>query len=412
MAPADALAAYSVPASTGAYGKIVAIVDMPDSHVYQDLSTYRAQYKLPALPQCASGFPDGKTPCFAQVDELGRTPNVTATNCAGTSGETALDVEMVSAVCPDCSIVLVQLTLADMTYGPGDGDFLQAAQTAATLGAIATSISYGGPEVAGHDNTGYTTPGHLVFASSGDESYLDVQFGTGVTPSPQFPASSPDVVGVGGTTLVPLGGTTYAEKVWNDTQYPQGQGTTSGCSTEFPAPAFQTAFLATHPGAFGACTNRDSVDVSAAAEFASSTGDGISIYDSGEGGWVSELGTSAASPMVAGMFTRLGVAEAVSNDSGLSVHEHRRVQQSGRQQQPRRHPGVHRSGPVLGRRRDELERTHRRGHTERGEARSAGNPEHADGKQLRGRRGWRRGQRRRRRLGQRLRGRGRFGLGP
>jgi hypothetical protein len=317
MAPADVLAAYSVPASSHGYGKIVALVDMPDAHIFADVNTYRAAYNIPALPQCATGFPDGKTPCFAQVDELGKTPNYTTDDCPGADTETALDAEMVSAACPDCSIVVVQMTVAFQNGGPQDGDFLQGAQTAATLGAVATSISFGGEEYPG-EPTGYTTPGHLVFAASGDSGYLD-GYGQGGGGTPEYPASAPDVLGVGGTTLVPLGGGTYAEKVWNEPAPAgyQSVGGGGGCSTTFEPPAFQTAFLTTHPGAFGNCQNRDSVDLAAAAEFIEGNNGGISVYDSASGGWSADLGTSAASPMVAAIFTRVGIAEATSNDMGF-----------------------------------------------------------------------------------------------
>jgi len=53
---------------------------------------------------------------------------------------------MVSAVCPDCSIVIVQMTSADLTQGPANTDMLAAAQSGAKLGAVATSISFGSPE--------------------------------------------------------------------------------------------------------------------------------------------------------------------------------------------------------------------------------------------------------------------------
>ena len=316
MTPADVVAAYALAASTGAHGQIVAIIDMPDTTAFADLSKYRSTFGLPALPQCDNGLPDGKTPCFAQVDASGN-PNATSLDCPGADPETGLDEEMVSASCPDCSILLVQLSNA--TNGPSYTDFTQAVQTAAKLGAVATSISFGIPEQGG-EPTGYTTTGHLVLAASGDSGYenvLDPQIGGH---SPSYPASAPDVLGIGGTNLVGLGGSSYGEKVWNDGQ---GGATGSGCSTEFPMPGFQTTFLSSHADAFGMCTNRDSVDLSAAAEFTPAGAphpEGIAEYDS-QGQWSQVVGTSAASPMVAGIFTRLGVAVAISNDLGFP-YEH------------------------------------------------------------------------------------------
>jgi hypothetical protein len=310
MTPADVVAAYALPASSAAHGQIVAVVDMPDSTAFADLTKYRAQFGLPALPWCAGGLPDGKTPCFAQVDAAG-TPNSTSLDCPGADPETGLDMEMVSAACPDCSILVVQMTNA--TSGPSYPDFTQAVQTAAQLGAVATSISFGIPEQGGEPTT-FSTPGHLVIAASGDAGYLNVLVPQIGGHSPSYPASAPDVLGVGGTELVALGGGSYGEKVWNDGT---GGADSSGCSTEFPMPSFQTSFLASHAGAFGACTQRDSVDLSAAADFAGTLGEaGIAEFDSLDQ-WAPVVGTSAASPLVAGIFTRLGLAKALSADLGF-----------------------------------------------------------------------------------------------
>jgi MYXO-CTERM domain-containing protein len=85
-------------------------------------------------------------------------------------------------------------------------------------------------------------------------------------------------------------------------------------------PSFQSTFLGTHPSAFGACRNRATVDISAAAEFtpAGGQGGGIAIF---AGQWFSVVGTSASSPIVAGVLTRLNLAIEVSNDFGY-VYEH------------------------------------------------------------------------------------------
>ena len=99
-------------------------------------------------------------------------------------------MDMVSAACPDCSILLVEIGNQEGEYS--DQDFVTGAHTAATLGASATSISIGGPEE-GDDPTGYTTPGHLVLAASGDFGY-DQEIEGASTPS--YPASAPDVVAV------------------------------------------------------------------------------------------------------------------------------------------------------------------------------------------------------------------------
>ncbi len=305
MTPSDVVAAYQIPAATSAAGKIVALVDMPDSNAYDELSTYRQAFGIPALPKCPDGLPDGKTPCFASVDENGN-PADPSLDCAASDPESGLDMGMVSAACPDCSILLVEMTSA-MGQGITPQEFVTTSATAARLGAVATSISFGGSEQSNMP-TGYTTPGHLVLAASGDLGYLleGEQFGGGHAPS--YPASAPDVLSVGGT-LLQAGAGAYSEIVWND----QSGATGSGCSTEFAMPAFQTKFGASH---FGSCTNRASVDLSAAADFtAGGQGGGIASYDSHDQ-WMPMVGTSAASPLVAAILTRVGLAAEVANDLG------------------------------------------------------------------------------------------------
>ena len=125
-----------------------------------------------------------------------------------------------------------------------------------------------------------------------------------------FPAWGPSVFAVGGTTLSVSGGQ-YSEVVWNDV----GRGGLfgggnlgaggSGCSGEFSRPAWQMG----SGFAFGSCSKRASVDISAAAQFnPSGNGGGIAAYDVDDGGWNSVVGTSAASPLVAAIMVRLGLA--------------------------------------------------------------------------------------------------------
>jgi hypothetical protein len=302
IGPTDILTAYQVPPSTSAGGKIVVIPDSPDSQAFSDVTAYRANYGLPTLPKCAgaSGLPDGTTPCFAQVDETGD-PSTGQDTPGDGDGETALDMDMISAACPDCAILLVEIQLES------DSDFTTGVATAAKLGAVATSISIGGPEQGG-EPTGYTTPGHLVLAASGDWGYDLVDEGAQATPA--YPSSAPDVVAVGGTTLF-LNGETYDEAVWNDGTFstqPSGQDvTTSGCSTEFAMPTYQATALAG-----SGCSHRATVDLAAAAAYY--VGDSPAYIATYQGGWQQVEGTSASSPMMAAILTRVGLTDAISND--------------------------------------------------------------------------------------------------
>jgi MYXO-CTERM domain-containing protein len=313
MGPSDVLTAYKIPSNANAGGRIVAILDSADSFAFSDLTEYRATYGLPALPKC-SGMPTGTSPCFAQVSQTGGASSGQDSGQEG-DAETSLDMDMISAACPDCSILLVEI--GDTQGDFSDDDFIAGAQTAAKLGAVATSISIGGPEGAGPggqggaDPTGYTTPGHLVLAASGDFGYDLIDEGANIG-TPSYPASAPDVLAVGGTTLF-SSGASYDEAVWNDGTFATNQNgqdvTTSGCSTEFAGLSWQAASLSG-----SGCTNRATADVSAAAAFVSGgqLAD-IAVYVQG---WTAVEGTSASSPMMAGMLTRLGLAEIISNNLG------------------------------------------------------------------------------------------------
>jgi hypothetical protein len=315
-------AAYSLPPWAKANGRVVAVLDTADNHALADLMTYRNMHGLPAMDRC-SGLPTGTgTPCFAQVAQDGSASTNTDPSPAG-DGETSLDTDMVSLGCPDCSILLVELD-ANLC----ETDLLEGVATAARFGASAITISLAGPEAtdpsaisvdsggADDGTTGcpaearwtydapgpFSTPGHLVLASSGDYAYDDAlydfpQIAGGAAPS--YPASSPYVMAVGGTALY-WNGSSTGEGVW--------EGTTSGCSTEFAMPPWQATVLAGT-----ACTARATADVSAMAAFFAN-GVEIGIEAIVDGKVLVTDGTSASSPLVAGIFTRLGLTTEMSND--------------------------------------------------------------------------------------------------
>src|SRR6266496_1399909 len=98
--PEELQAAYLLPAPTTAgAGQTVAVVDAFDApYAESDLATYRAKYGLPACTT-ASG-------CFRKVNQSGR-PHPLPPPDPGWAEEVALDLDMVSAACPNCSILLV-----------------------------------------------------------------------------------------------------------------------------------------------------------------------------------------------------------------------------------------------------------------------------------------------------------------
>lgn len=97
--PADLAAAYGLDPNRGT-GQTVALVDAYDSPTAEsDLAAYRTQYGLPACTT-ANG-------CFRKVNQAGASSPVPAAT-SGWAAEIALDVDMVSAACPQCNILLVK----------------------------------------------------------------------------------------------------------------------------------------------------------------------------------------------------------------------------------------------------------------------------------------------------------------
>jgi MYXO-CTERM domain-containing protein len=162
------------------------------------------------------------------------------------------------------------------------------------LGAAAVSSSWGSTESGGDDDAYFACSNILVLASAGDEGYM-YEASKGAFPAADFPASSPHVLAVGGTTLG-----LFTEVVWgNDPSYGNGS-TNSGCSGEYAMPSYQS----TSGFNFGGCTKRASNDVAAVADW--NTG-GIAVYNTDSSGWSASGGTSASSPVVAAIMVRLGL---------------------------------------------------------------------------------------------------------
>ncbi|GGU12271.1 putative Ig domain-containing protein [Streptomyces violascens] len=274
--PSDLQSAYALSSSAGA-GATVAIVDAyDDPNAESDLATYRSQYGLPACTT-ANG-------CFKKVDENGGTSYPTADS--GWAGEISLDVDMVSAVCPQCHILLVEASQPSMA------DLGTAVNRAVTMGAKYVSNSYGGSEDStdpSSDASYFNHPGVAITVSSGDSGY-------GV----EYPAASQYVTSVGGTSLSRASNSRgWSESVWGSSS--GGQGAGSGCSAYDPKPSWQTDT---------GCAKRTVADVSAVADPAT----GLAVYDSYQAsGWNVYGGTSASSPIIAGVYALAGTPAANTN---------------------------------------------------------------------------------------------------
>ncbi|HEX4419730.1 MAG TPA: S8 family serine peptidase, partial [Kofleriaceae bacterium] len=236
-----------------------------------DLATYRSQFGLPACT-VASG-------CLT-IDNAQGAGNSPAGD--DWTVEAALDLDLASAACPTCKLLLVEAK-----DDQGTGLFTAQHQAAAHAGVVAISNSWGGPSDGSdvsEDSQFFTISGVGIFVASGDNG------NTGSTPD--FPSTASHVTGVGGTHLVKATGTTrgWTETVWG--------GAGSSCSKLIAKPTFQSGV----PTA--ACTKRAASDVSSVAD----PNTGLAVFNAGSGGWIVVGGTSAASPFVAGVMARYGIA--------------------------------------------------------------------------------------------------------
>lgn len=269
--PAQLLAAYDLNASGGS-GQTVALIESGDYPTAEaDLGVYRSKYGLSACTT-ANG-------CFAKVGQTGSSTSLPREN-ASWAEETALDQDMVSAICPNCHILIVEANSATTS------NLDAAVDTAAKLGATEISNSYGGSEYAATD-AAFNHAGIVIVASAGDSGYAE---------GSMQPCSFATVVCTGGTSLQPAANARgYSEVVWNDSYGASG----SGCSAVVAKPSWQTD---------KGCTRRSQSDVS----FDADPNYGVAVYDStpyeGYSGWLEFGGTSVASPAIAATFALTGNA--------------------------------------------------------------------------------------------------------
>jgi subtilase family serine protease len=257
-----------------------------------DLAMYRATFGLSAC-SISNG-------CLRIVNQAGQASPLPAGPPADDDWtiETALDVDMASAMCPNCDLLVIQ------GDDPTSNGMLIAQNTAAQLGASVISDSWGGPESPPPDDPSslevfFNHPGIATFVAGGDDGFDDQLSANGT--GPDYPGTSAFVISVGGTHLVK----DTSARGWHETTWApvagnakQGAGG-SACSLSIAKPAYQTA----SPCAFKATT-----DVAAVADPAT----GLAVYNAANGGWLELGGTSAAAPMVAALFAAAGLGAEVS----------------------------------------------------------------------------------------------------
>jgi subtilase family serine protease len=253
--PSDLQSAYALPSQN--HGETVAVIDAyDDPSAESDLAVYRSIF---GMAPCTIG-----NGCLRKVNQSGQTGSYPAANAAWAQ-EVAIDLDMVSAACPNCSIVLVEANSSNVD------DLGASVDTAVRLGARAVSNSYYAPEWPGEtsEDVHYNHRGTAITVSSGDQA------------SPFYPAASQYVTSVGGTSLSGSAGR------WSETAWSYGG---SGCSGYEARPKFQASGVP--------CSTRATVDVAAVADPQT----GVATFSTAAGGWVVAGGTSVGAPLIAAAY--------------------------------------------------------------------------------------------------------------
>jgi hypothetical protein len=271
---ADLQSAYRLPSQLLGGRQVIAVVDAyDDPTAASDLAAYRAANHLPA---CDSAFP-----CFTKVNQAGQQGGYPAPD-SGWAVEESLDLDIASAVCPNCRIVLVEAN--DNSFA----NFAAAEDEAAKLGANVISNSYGGDEFPGETAiaSSYDHSGIVIVAASGDSAFGGFEA--------QVPAAFATVTAAGGTSLW----RSDTARGWSQAPW---QYAGSGCSAYIAKPAWQHDPL---------CGTRATADVSAVAD----PNTPVAVYDTYVNpGWIAVGGTSAASPLIAGVYALAG------NEAGIGA---------------------------------------------------------------------------------------------
>jgi hypothetical protein len=280
--PANLTSAYQLPTGMGSGSTVAVVTAYDDPDAASDLAVYRSEYGLPA---CTAG-----NGCFDKVSQTGGTSYPKTS--AGWSAGTAESMDMISALCPNCHILLVEATNSAISnLGTAENE-------AVTLGAQFIDNDWTIPEAeVGSAETTYDTeyfdhPGVAITAPAGNSGY-------GVS----YPAASPYVTAVGGTTLTQ---DTGVGRGWDETAW---SGTGSGCSAYEPKPPWQ---------ADSGCTMRTVNDAAAVADPSTP----VAYYDTPTAdGWGSGSGTAISAAIVAAAYALAG-SPAPGSDPVSYMYSH------------------------------------------------------------------------------------------
>lgn len=241
-------------------------------------------------------------------------PGISQQQNAQPTGESHLDVEVIGSICPEASITIYR--------GPNPGGFADAIQAAVDADNSVISISWGGPEQPGEDQSKMEAVlqkarerGITVCAAAGDGGSSDER-GQDGNPAPapgnvaqvDYPASSPNVLACGGTELIKEKNGQLTQWVWNNT--PRGGAGGGGVSSVFPLPNYQEKAGINIPSVNTGQSGRVVPDLAGLA-----AGGDWEIYDSGRGEKVG--GTSAVAPLWASFIALVNEARAQSGKPRL-----------------------------------------------------------------------------------------------
>jgi subtilase family serine protease len=308
--PAQIRAAYGMPALPPAgtsptatqaaqlgAGQTIYLIDaMSDPNIAAELAAFNQKFGLPTCStqviNTGTGLPllaaptSGCTFSVVNTNSSGKIVNTTAPYDSGWATEIALDVQWAHATAPMARIILIN------TPDASTGSFTGAVSLANAMGAGSVSMSFGAQEGS------WTSSADSVFTGNG-MTYLASAGDSG--PSVQWPAVSPNVVAVGGTTLTYSGSGNRSETTWSDT----GGGVSQFTAT----PSYQNN---TVPG-ITTLAHRSVSDVAFNAN--PNSGQYVAIMPSGSSNvqWVSAGGTSIGSPQWAGLFAVANAMRALSS---------------------------------------------------------------------------------------------------
>ena len=298
LSPSDLRTHYDVPASLDGTGQTVAVVDAPGPwwiNYVDDLQAYSRAFGLPVCTNSPGS-------CFQHVDLSGGV--FTGTGNGG-AGEATLDLEMVHAIAPGATVVLVTAASGSLA------DMMAAVNYAASLpqvGIVSISYSFDYGKGAGSipdeefELAQFVAQGKVFFASSGDAGQFP---GSGAGPS--YPALSPSFTSVGGTQIhavTPAAGGASSDTGW---QFSGG-----GATPFMAVPAWQQAFIGSTENALNT-SKRVVPDVTAVADGLRSP---VALYFRQR--WTMEGGTSVSGPVWAGI-AALIAQQQVANGTTLAA---------------------------------------------------------------------------------------------